>query len=240
MKNTYTLTKQINATLVDYENKMRFDTLLSSFQDTAIFHSDEMGVGFVDFIKTSNAIWVLTKVKLHAPKMPTLTENVEFSTYPTDVSLVRFIREFTALGDMGANAVGHSEWCVLDATTKTLRKSSSIVYPHELKHRTDNVGLVFDNMRYEATNYAYTYKVKLTDIDCNKHTNNVAYARMALNAFTLDEYDCFNFTTFEIKFMAQSYYGDEIEIYKNKIDENKVFILGKIQDKNIFSVIFSK
>ncbi len=240
MKNTYSLTKQINASLIDYNNKMRFDTLLASFQDTAIFHSNEMGVGFEDFIKSSNAIWVLTKVKIYAPKMPVLTENVEFSTYPTDVSLLRFTREFTAFGDKDAKAVGHSEWCVLDATTKSLRKSNSIDYPRDLEHRTDNVGLTFDNMRYEIGDYVYTHKVKLTDIDCNRHTNNVAYARMALNAFSIEEYESFNFTTFEIKFIAQSYYGDEIEIYKNKIDENKVFILGKIQDKNIFSTIFSK
>ena len=240
MKNTYTLTKQINSTLIDYENKMRFDTLLSSFQDTAIFHSNEMGVGFYDLLKTSNAIWVLTKIKLYAPKMPLLTENVEFSTYPTDISAFRFIREFTALGDMGANAVGHSEWCLLDASSKSLRKSDSIVYPFNIVRRTDNVGLSFDNMRYDMGKYAYTYKIKLTDIDCNKHTNNVAYARMALNSFSIEEFDSYNFTTFEIKFINQSYFGEEIEIYKNKLDENRVFILGKSKDKNIFSVLLSK
>ena len=240
MKNTFTLTKQITATSIDYENKMRFDTLLSSFQDTAIFHSNEMGVGFYDLLKTSNAIWVLTKIKLYAPKMPLLTENVEFATYPTDISAFRFIREFTALGDMGGNAVAHSEWCLLDATSKSLRKSDSIVYPFDVERRTDNVGLSFDNMRYDIGTYSYTYKVKLTDIDCNRHTNNVAYARMALNAFNIEEFDSYNFTTFEIKFINQSYFGDEIEIYKNKLDENKVFIIGKIQDKSIFSVLLSK
>ncbi|MBO5926031.1 MAG: hypothetical protein J6Q38_00520 [Clostridia bacterium] len=240
MKNTFSLTKQITSTSIDYENKMRFDTLLSSFQDVAIFHSNEMGVGFYDFLKSSNAIWVLTKVKLYAPKMPMLTETVKFSTYPTDISALRFIREFTASGDMGGIAVGHSEWCVLDATTKSLRKANSLNYPFNLERRTDNVGLEFDNMRYEATNLVYTYKVKLTDIDCNMHTNNVAYARMALNAFDLNEYSNYNFNAFEIKFASQSYYGNEIEIYKNQIEENKVFITGRIKDKCIFSALLSK
>lgn len=241
MNNTYSIKKQVDSSMIDYNNVMRFDNALLEFQNLAIFHSHEMGVGFEDLKNSSNAFWVLTKVKLYAPKMPHLTENTTFTTYPTDISALRFIREFTAFGDNGGKVLGHSEWCVLDFDTKQLRRSSSIVYPNDLVHRTDNVGLTFDNARYEISDedYVYTYKVKLTDIDCNRHTNNVAYARMALNAFTIDEYDSYNFNTFEIKFISQSYFASEIEIYKKAVDANTVFILGKSQDKNVFSVVLS-
>lgn len=241
MNNTYSIKKQVDSSMIDYNNVMRFDNALLEFQNLAIFHSQEMGVGFEDLKKSSNAFWVLTKVKLYTPKMPCLTENTTFTTYPTDISPLRFNREFTALGENGGKILGHSEWCVLDFDTKQLRRSNSIKYPTELVHRTDNVGLTFNNARYDVSSedFAYTYKVKLTDIDCNRHTNNVAYARMALNAFNLDEYDNYNFNTFEIRFIAQSYYASEIEIYKKVVDENTVFVLGKSQDKNIFSVIFS-
>ena len=241
MNNTYNLKTKITPSLVDYENKMRFDKILNEFQNVAIFHSEEMGVGFENLKKTSNAFWVLTKVKLYAPTMPKINENVVFSTYPTDISSFRFIREFTALGENGAKVLGHSEWCVLDMETKGLRRSNSVVYPFDMDRRTDNVGLTFTNVKYEMLDgdFCYDYKVKLTDIDCNKHTNNVAYARMALNAFTIEEYNDYNFTTFEIKFINQSYFGDKIAIYKKKAD-NGVYILGKILDKQIFSVMLSK
>ncbi len=241
MNNTFNLKTKITSSLVDYDNKMRFDTLLNEFQNATIFHSEEMGVGFEDFKKSSNAFWVLTKIKLYAPKMPKIYENVDFITYPTDISGFRFIREFTALGDMGAKVLGHSEWCVLDLETKRLRRSDSVVYPFNEIRRTDNVGLEFSNMKFDVveSDYSYDYTVKLIDIDCNNHTNNVSYAKMALNAFDIEEYKSYNFTTFEIKFINQSYFGDKITIYKKQVD-NGVYILGKILDKQIFSVMLSK
>ena len=242
MKPTYVLNNQITSSLVDNGNKMRFDTLLSTFQDLAVFHSIELGVGFYDLLKKSNALWVLTKVKLYADKMPLLSENVEFTTYPTDISLVRFIREFTASGDMGAKVIGHSEWCLLDATNFSVRRSNSIDYPFDLERRTDNVGLEFTNTKCEILDedYSYTYSVCLTDIDCNNHVNNVAYARMALNTFTPNGFNKFDFKSFEIKFINQAFYGCKIKVFKKQINENTVYILGKTDEKQIFSVILSK
>ncbi len=239
MNNTFTLKKQIASSLVGLDGKLRFDTLLSTFQQLATFHSEEMGVGFKDLYKNSNALWIVTKIKLYAKKMPTLNETVEFTSYPTNITPLTFIREFTANGDMGGNAVGHSEWCVLDATTKSLKRSNSIVYPFDLPRRDDNVGLTFDKMRYDVNSleYIYSYTVKLTDIDLNRHTNNVAYARIALNAFNIEEFENSNFTSFEIKFINQTYYNDEIKVYKTEVEKNKFFIVGKVLDKIVFSVI---
>ncbi len=239
MNNTITLKKQIDSSLVGFDGKLRFDTLLSSFQQLATMHSEELGVGFKDLYKNSNAIWIVTKIKLYAPKMPLLHETVEFTSYPTNITPLTFIREFTANGDMGGNAVGHSEWCVLDATTKTLKRSNSIVYPFDLPRRDDNVGLTFSKMRCDddILNYVYSYTVKLLDIDLNRHTNNVSYVKVALNAFSLEEFESYNFTSFEIKFISQTYYNDEIKVYKAEIDKNKFFIVGKVLDKLVFSAI---
>ncbi len=239
MNNTITLKKQIDSSLVGFDGKLRFDTLLSSFQQLATLHSEELGVGFNDLLKNSNAIWIVTKIKLFAPKMPVLHETVEFTSYPTSITPLTFIREFTASGDKGGSAVGHSEWCVLDATTNSLRRSNSIVYPFDLPRREDSVGLTFNKMRCDdgILNYIYTYTVKLLDIDLNRHTNNVSYVKMALNAFSLEEFVNCDFTSFEIKFISQTYYNDEIKVYKAEIEKNKFYIVGKVLDKPVFSAI---
>ncbi len=241
MNNTYILKKPITASLVGNDNKLRFDTLLSSFQDLATLHSREMGVGFDELLKSSNAIWIVTKIKICVAKMPSLYENVEITSYPTSITPLTFIREFTLTGDMGGSAVGHSEWCVLDATSKTLRRSNSIVYPFDMPHRTDGVNLTFDKMRQDNINFdfSYSHTVRLTDIDCNEHTNNVAYVKMALNAFSALEFNSHGFTSLEVKFSSQSYYGDEISIFKAELESGKFFIIGKIEEKTVFSIILS-
>ena len=50
----------------------------------------------------------------------------------------------------------------------------------------------------------------------------------------------FDFKSFEIKFINQAFYGCQIKVYKKKIDENTIYILGKTDEKQIFSVILSK
>lgn len=241
MKNTYNYNFTVPASYVDKNLKMRFDSILSLFQDMATFHSQEMGVNYEALLDSSNAFWVLSKISLQVNKFPLSNEKCEAETYPTDISGFRFLRELRLKGSEGADVVGHSEWCVLDATTMQLRRSNSIVYPFDMQRRTDNVGLDFIKERFSTTNedYVYTYKVMLVDIDCNKHTNNVSYAKMAINSFDLQEFNTFNFTKLEIKFISQSYFGDEIKIYK-KVLENKVYVEGKILDKQIFSLVFSK
>ena len=198
-----------------------------------------MGVNYEALLESSNAFWVLSKISLQINKFPLSNEKCEAETYPTDISGFRFLRELRIKGNEGADVVGHSEWCVLDATTFQLRRSNSIVYPFNIKRRTDNVGLEFIKERFLTTeeDYVYTYKVMLTDIDCNKHTNNVSYAKMAINSFDLQEFNTFNFSKIEIKFINQSYFNDEIKVYK-KIINDTAYVEGKILDKQIFSVIF--
>ena len=243
MNNIFSITYNVLASTVDKNNNMRFDCILNTFQDIATFHSDEMGVSYEKLLNSSNAIWVLSKIKFVTYKTPLWNEKTTFSTYPTDISSFRFIREFTITGDMGAKVYGHSEWCVLDATTGGLRKSNSIKYPFDLERRTDNLPIPpFERLNYEVddTNYVYTYNVSLTDIDCNNHTNNVAYARMALNSFDLDEYFNCNFKGLEIKFLNQTYIGNSIKIFKKIIEENKVYVVGYKDDNIVFSALFTK
>ena len=239
MNNTYKQQLKIPASYVDQNLNMRFDSILALFQDMATFHSKEMGVSYNDLINSSNAIWVITKIALQVDKFPVSFENCEAETYPTDISGFRFLRELKITGDKGGSVLGHSEWCVLDATTKTLRRSNSIVYPFDVERRTDNVGLTFtkEQISVSESDYVYTYTVELTDIDCNKHTNNVSYAKMALNVFMAEELE--TFTKLEIKFVNQTYLKDEVKIYKKVLDD-KVYIEGKLLDKTVFSILFSK
>ena len=95
---------------------------------------------------------------------------------------------------------------------------------------------VRENVSEEDFNH--THKCLFTDIDTNKHTNNIAYLRMALNCFTPDEFETFNLEDMQITFLSQTFYGDEIKIYK-KETENGFYIEGKLNDKAVFNCIFT-
>ena len=241
MKNFFEIKKTITASEVDSKWTLRFDSILHIFQDIATSHAREMGMGFDNLMKDSNAFWVLSKIKFRLNDKILQFDEVLAKTWPLKPSLIRFQRDFTITCANKA-VLGSSEWCILDGTTYGLRKLSSVNYPTSLEHLTEtsNAGEFtrFTN-QVDIEDYIYTYKAQYTDIDCNNHVNNVSYAKMALNAFTPDEFIDFKFTGFEIHFISQSYYGDEIKIYKKPVDGG-VYVEGKLNDKTVFKTLFTK
>ena len=144
------------------------------------------------------------------------------------------------LSDNGHPLVmGSSEWCTLDYTTKKLRRVDSVAYPqeHDMDFREDRSGageFIRTKELISEADLHHTYRSSFVDIDTNKHTNNVAYLRMVLNCFSPDEFEAMHIDEFQINFLSQTFYGDEVKIYKKQIDSG-YYIEGKVDDKAVFS-----
>lgn len=241
MKNFFEIKKTITASEVDSRWALRFDSILNIFQDLATSHAREMGMGFDDLMNSSNAFWVLSKIKFNISNKILQFDEVTAKTWPLKPSLIRFQRDFSITASDKA-VLGSSEWCILDATNYSLRKLSSVNYPALLQHLEykANVGdFLRFNYQVEDEDYIYAHKAQYIDIDCNNHVNNVSYAKMALNAFTPQEFIQYGFNGFEIHFVSQSFYGDEIKIYKKPVDLG-VYVEGRIEEKIIFKTLFTK
>ena len=239
MNNTYKLTHNVSFGEIDANYRMRFDGILSVFQIATLFHSIELNVGTNVLLENSNAFWVLSKAKFKILKTPTFSNKITVETWPLPVTPVRFNREYKITVADADCVLGTSEWVTLDATTKMLRKSQTIKYPFDLVHRTDVSGAgEYSRKREPLTddNLVYTHTVRFVDIDPNNHTNNVAYVKMALNAFSIEEFNSANFTEFEIQFMLESYYGNKVSIYKVKTDYG-YYVEGKTNEKTVFICI---
>ena len=244
--NKYFLKQKITATQSDMKSLFRFDSILGAFQDATTAHSAIMGVDHDGLIASSNAFWVLSKIKFKISGSIKTGDEVTIQTWPKKPSAFRFIREYLiekdgafAGEDASVKIEGKSEWCVLDADTHMLRKLSSICYP-KFEHIEDSTGVSdFARLKIEVgeEDLAYTYKTALTDIDCNAHVNNLAYARMSLNAFSPEEFALKGFNAFELHFISQTFYGDEISIYK-KTTESGVYVEGKKADLSVFKALF--
>ncbi len=240
MQNTLKFNHYVNYSEVDSKAKQRFDSIVSQFQKATAFHSREMGVDGETTAKKSNAYWVLSKLRFKILSYPNLYDHEEVETYPTTVSAVKFMRDYV-ISHNGKNlVVGRGEWCTLDIDTHAIRRTSSICYPHSLVHRTDDNGagdFIRVKEMFTEQDFSQVHIPQFVDIDSNGHTNNVAYVRMALNCFSPEEFANANLNEFEISFSRQSFYGDQIRLYKKQVD-NKFFIEGRVDEKVIFNAIF--
>jgi acyl-ACP thioesterase len=240
MKNFYSANLQITPAQVDMKKALRFDSIMEYFQDAACLHSVEMGVEHDELMQSSNAFWVLSKVKFRIDGIFLQGDEIVSATWPLEAKGFRFVREHKIeKADKTATVHGRSEWCILDAKTLMLKKATAVKYPNDMVCLTDRAQVSDFNRfnQFENALFCYDYKTLNTDIDVNLHVNNVAYARMAINALSKDEYKDGSFNAFEIHFISQSYLGDVISIYK-QLEDTALLIEGKLNDKTVFKARF--
>ena len=81
--------------------------------------------------------------------------------------------------------------------------------------------------------YVSNFKVRYSDIDFNKHVNNVKYVQWVMDSVSQDIREEYELKEIDILFEHECYYNDEIkcvcEIHKN---EDNLLVLSNIQDKD--------
>lgn len=239
MNNDYKIEHKIKLSEVDENYHMRLDHVMTHFQNITGLHSFEMEIDGKTMQEKSNAFWVISKMKVKIHSMPQFEETVTIETWPTFAKGVRFGRDYTICNENQLLVSCSSEWCTLDCDTKRPRRVESVHYPHDMLHRQDrsNAG---DFLQAKESvcdaDYNHTHKVVLTDIDVNQHTNNIAYIRMALDCFSLEEFGDLHIDEMQISYITQSYYGDQVTLYKKQTDYG-YYIEGLCDDKTIFRYV---
>lgn len=239
MNNTYKLKHTVSYSELDSNYKLRLDYIFSHFQNIADLHSKEMGTDGEALLKKSNVFWVLTKVKLKIFEMPRFNDNIMLETWPLKAKGVRYDRDFLFSDGDKALVMGASEWCTLDYTTRKLRRVDSVAYPQDMPFREDRSG-AGEYLRIKETvgedDFNHSYHSSFVDIDTNKHTNNVAYLRMILNCFSPEEFEALSIDEMQVSFLAQTFHGDEIKIYKKKTDYG-FYIEGRNNENSVFNCV---
>ena len=241
MNNTYTLQHTVSYSEVDSFYKLRLDHIFSHFQNIADLHSKEMGTDGEALLQKSNVFWILTKIKLKVAELPKSGETITVETWPLKAKGIRFDRDFKLSNKDKIFVMGSSEWCTLDYTTQKLRRVDSVAYPQNMQFREDRSGvgeLIRAKESVCDTDLHHTYRSSFVDIDTNKHTNNVAYLRMILNCFSPDEFEAIKIDEFQINFLSQTFYGDEIKLYKKKTDYG-FYIEGRCSETTVFNCIIT-
>ncbi len=239
MKNAHINKLTVDATEIDFTERVPITEMMRLFEITAFNHADVLGLDHPNMIKQGSAFWVTTKIKMQIKNEITVGEVLRVKTWTQTPGAIRFIRNGEIRSKSGIKAKIKSEWCCLDYETHKIRKASSINWPEMEMVDTREVNLEFSTLKTdERAQYVYTRTVRATDIDLNFHTNNLKYNFFALDAFSVDELKAMKIKEWEIHFLNESHEGDAIEIYKQKI-KNCFVVEGRTQEKPIFRVIIS-
>lgn len=249
MQNLITKNYDVNINNIGYNKRLSFVELLKMFQDLATAHAGELGLGYYDLAKKDNAFWVLSKLKVRfVENLPEWGKEVSVQTFPLKpTSSVRFERCFSVMGDDNNHiACAESEWCMLDKDTRKIKKLSAIsCMPQNMEYLTESCLQAdytknFEN-EFSKNDLVYSKKVSVSDLDLNKHVNNVIYSQMAYDCFDSDFLDNNFLYDYEIHYVKETVEGDELLFFKKQVSENvfDVVVKNKKSDEVVVKTKFT-
>ena len=242
MNNSYSKAFNVDSLHVDYRKKYDLCGLMRHFHEVAEKHAYDLGVDADTLMRKYQASWIITRFRVDIDRMPVWQRDIAVETYPLSPGVVRMEREATFSEDGEIFARLSSEWCMLDKDTGRPRRPGQTGYPVGMEHREGFVTAGYSKFapEYAETELAFTHTVRVGDLDMNVHMNNVAYIRLACDAFSTRELSAMRLSSFEIVFKAQSFEGEDIRVYRAAAGDDKYCVSGvKADGTRVFDTLFT-
>ncbi len=207
---TYRETFRVRAGETDPRGRVSVLTIADWMQELA--DRDALAKGFaVDQLFRRGLTWVLARLMIRFESVPRWRESVTAETWPSSAAERRTTRDFRFTRENGASAaVATTSWRVLDLKTRR-----PVDVPREILDLVPESerALCFGDgtlSRPESPDWEKIYDVRLSDLDINRHVNNVVYLDWALEPVPLDMWREFELAEVELRFMSEGRLGDRV------------------------------
>lgn len=209
----------------DFSRRWSWMALGRTLLNAAEIHAKARGFGMSN-VNSENYTWVLSRLCIEMDEMPSVWETVNVNTWIENIYRLFTNRDFSIKSPEGkVYGYARSIWALIDYNTRQ---------PVNLEElHGDNFAIYLDSNEpcpiepqgrvrpIEDSYWVRDLKAEYTDIDQNGHVNSIKYIEHILNLFPLSRFQGkHKLKRVELAYMAESYFGDMLSIYKRKVDEN--------------------
>ena len=206
---------------VDFNGRLTMGVLGNHLLNCAGFHASERGFGIAT-LNEDNYTWVLSRLAIDLEEMPYQYEEFTVQTWVENVYRLFTDRNF-AIIDKDGKKIGYarSVWAMINLNTRkpadllTLHGGSIVDYvcdePCPIE-KPSRIKVATDQPCAKLT-------AKYSDIDINGHVNSIRYIEHILDLFPIDLYKSKRIQRFEMAYVAESYYGDELSFFEEEVSE---------------------
>jgi acyl-ACP thioesterase len=195
------------------DGKLNLYSLFNYLQDIASVHAVKLGFGRDDLMR-DNRFWVLSRMYSEIQEWPLWEETIIVKTWPNGTDKLFALRNYEVRFPDGKHiASGTSSWLILDQTTKRVQRPDSILSQYNANLHTERSPIRYALKLEPASEDGTTslsFRVKVSDLDVNLHTNNVRYLKWVSDNYDLDFVMKHVPQSAEINYLAESHYDEEI------------------------------
>jgi len=205
------------------DGKLNLYSLFNYMQDIASYHAIKLGFGRDDLLR-DNRFWVLSRMYSVISEWPLWEDTIIVKTWPNGTDKLFALRNYEVTFPDGRHvAYGSSSWLILDHTTKKVQRPDSILSGYNPNLHSDRSPIRYASKLEPAAEDGMVtpvFRIKISDLDVNLHSNNVRYLNWVCDTYNLD-FVMKNFPlSAEINYLAESIYDEKISI-RSSLDKGK-------------------
>jgi len=197
------------------DGKVTIASLFNYLQDIASDHAEILGFGRDDLLK-DNHFWVLSRMYAELGDLPEWEDEIIITTWPSGIRGIFLERNYTIEQPDGRLvAKASSSWLVIDRETKRIQRSDKVTHYNNLVFADVKSPVRgADKLEWDASGFdtQSQFKIRLSDLDVNYHTNNVTYIKWINDTYNIDFIKKYRPKSIEINYIAESMFGDDIQI----------------------------
>jgi acyl-ACP thioesterase len=207
---------------IDRSDRLTLDAVFQFFQETAICHAENLGVGREDMARTGQ-IWILSRMSVIVDRRPNYCETITVRSWPRGGEKLFAVRNYDIRDkDDKAAVSARSAWIILDMEKRRPLRPQSI-----MDNLPQNEGL--DALAPDANGIAALAersnlqlaaerKALYTDVDYNGHVNNVRYIQWIEDTLDPQLLEKAGKMRFDINYLNEILGGETAEILSAQID----------------------
>ena len=211
---------------VDFNGRLTMGVLGNHLLNCAGFHASDRGFGIAT-LNEDNYTWVLSRLAVELDEMPYQYEKFSVQTWVENVYRLFTDRNF-AIIDKDGKKIGYarSVWAMINLNT---RKPADLLALHGgsiVDYVCDEPCPIEKPSRIKVTSDqpVATLTAKYSDIDINGHVNSIRYIEHILDLFPIELYQTKRIRRFEMAYVAESYFGDELSFFCDEANENEFHV----------------
>ena len=206
----------------DWHGNAKLTRICNYLQEIAGNHVDQIGQGLED-LNENNHAWVLSRLRIKIIRPAKWKESIRIETFPTGIKGLFGARDFRIFdADNKVIALASSNWLVVDLNSHRPIRPHEVVknmplgnYPEVFEKELDKLAPLSQDAEFIEE-----IKVHYSDIDINRHVNNVKYLKWLIDALPIETLTEKPVSELEINFLHELKLGEQIQIFQELNDEN--------------------
>jgi medium-chain acyl-[acyl-carrier-protein] hydrolase len=227
---------RVKAFEVDTDGFALISVIANYMQEAAGSHAERFGLSMQSLLD-QNMGWILNRFTVHVHRYPKAGEVIRIETWPMGADRLFAYRDFELFDEKGEMVLSaRTAWLILD-----IIKRRPISTPEDIKE------LGAKNKRFAAIEVQsrfpkpegspvkqIDFQVRRSDLDINRHVNNVKYLEWVLETLGDGEHTV-RPRGFDIQFRAESVYGDvnTAEMYASTDGQSLHRVVRKEDEKEL-------